>query len=104
MAQQATTLAGFTFANYVASIGVSREFIMTHTGAPIDGNLSSSEVGSVSVSDIVTISGVSTAIAQVVYFIPLSPTLGESYQAFINGSGATYTVSSTGTTIQDVVE
>jgi hypothetical protein len=82
--QQATALAGFTFTNYSAAAGSAGKFILTHIGTPADGNPASSKVGTISVSEVNTTSGIATAVAQAVDFIPTSPAVGETFRATIN--------------------
>ena len=74
-ASQATTLAGFIFPNYIASAGTSGKFILTHTGTAIDGNIASTESGTLVISDVNTIVGAASPIAQVVHFTPVNPTV-----------------------------
>ncbi len=74
-ASQATALAGFTFPNYIASAGTSGKFILTHTGVAVDGNIASIETGTLVISDVNTVVGAASPIAQVVHFTPVNPTV-----------------------------
>ena len=100
--QQATTLAGFTFTDYTATYVNIGQFSLTHIGVPIDGNPSSTETGSIVVSDTNTVVGLASAVAQVVDFIPADPTVGEAYVTTINTLVHNHIVSTPETVAQAV--
>ena len=100
--QQAITISTLSFTNYSVTNGVAWEFILTHSGAAIAWNPIITTIGTMSGTTTDTVIWVS-GVAQVVDFIPILPTDGETYRATINGIDYDYTVV-WNITIQQVVE